>query len=373
VGVGALVSILSLGDGVERFVRDQIESTTDLHVLSVASRTRESVDGLSLARERIIPLTLEHLSEVKEIVGARGTVSLADIHNARVRLTEDDVPRAALIWAGTIDTSLVPATTITYGRALSNRDVVDSIHVMIVSNTLAQALSPGAPARLVGMSAVLEGYLYQIVGVWPGRDAAPRAAIPITSGSPGRYPNLNIRAGRIEDLPALTEDIEQWLASKYGDWPADFTVQTGGMRLAQATQAIVVFKILMGSVAAVSILVGGIGITNIMLASVTERTREVGIRKAVGATRRNIRSQFIAESTTVAGVGSVLGLVLGWSVASLAARVMRGYTDAPVYASFNVGTIAITVGAALAVGIVFGTYPAMRAARLAPADAIRHE
>lgn len=121
-------------------------------------------------------------------------------------------------------------------------------------------------------------------------------------------------------------------------------------------------------------LVGGIGIMNVLLASVTERTREIGIRKAMGARRRDVLWQFLAESVAVASLGSALGVILGLTGAFGITALMRSrFPGMAVYASVSVSTILVAVLSALFVGLVFGTYPARRAARLDPIDAIRHE
>ncbi|WP_372719210.1 ABC transporter permease [Immundisolibacter sp.] len=112
---------------------------------------------------------------------------------------------------------------------------------------------------------------------------------------------------------------------------------------------------------------------NVLLASVIERTREIGVRRAIGARRRDLLTQFLAESVTVAGAGSAIGVVLGMSGAYAVTAMMRARTDATVYADFSWSTVAVAVLAAAATGLAFGLYPALRAARLSPIDAIRHE
>ena len=142
---------------------------------------------------------------------------------------------------------------------------------------------------------------------------------------------------------------------------------------AQARQGMLVFKLVMGAIAGISLLVGGIGIMNILLASVIERTREIGIRKAAGARQRHVLIQFLAEAVVITAAGSVLGVILGLTGAFSITAGIRHFTDAPIYAAFTWPSVAVAAGAALLVGLIFGTYPAKRAARLSPIDAIRHE
>jgi putative ABC transport system permease protein len=134
------------------------------------------------------------------------------------------------------------------------------------------------------------------------------------------------------------------------------------------------FKLFMGAITGISLLVGGIGIMNVLLSSVTERTREIGIRKAAGARDRDILSQFLAESVAISSLGSLIGLALGISGAYGITAGIRRFSQAPaLYASISWSTVVVAAVAAVVVGLTFGTYPARRAARLSPIDAIRHE
>jgi putative ABC transport system permease protein len=141
----------------------------------------------------------------------------------------------------------------------------------------------------------------------------------------------------------------------------------------QLTQALLVFKILMGAITGVSLLVGGVGIMNVMLAAVIERTREIGVRKAMGARNRDILVQFLAESVAITSTGAAMGVLLGLGIAFLAAAIMRLQTQAPVHAAVTLSTVLVAAVASVIVGITFGLYPALRASRLSPIDAIRHE
>src|SRR5262249_28037880 len=147
----------------------------------------------------------------------------------------------------------------------------------------------------------------------------------------------------------------------------------GVERLRQLDQGLLAFKLVMGSFGAIALVVGGIGIMNVLLAAVAERTREIGVRKATGATRRDILAQFLAESVTISLAGSLLGSVVGFSAAVGISALIRWRTGTPFYAVFTLPTLAVSLLSAIVVGLVFGIYPALKAARLSPVDAMRYE
>jgi putative ABC transport system permease protein len=141
----------------------------------------------------------------------------------------------------------------------------------------------------------------------------------------------------------------------------------------QAAKGFKLFRIIMGLIVGISVLVGGIGVMNVLLISVTERTSEIGVRKAVGANKRDIILQFLSESITISLFGSLLGLVVGILGTMIIVPIVKSLTGVPFQAAYTLNTLVVISILAVVIGIVFGTYPAMRAARLDPVEAIRRE
>lgn len=378
VGVASLVAILSLGDGLERFARDQIASTTDLQLVTVAPRTTRQIDGISVQVSDYPRFTPADARSLAEQMGTDGAVALTQLRGAQVRAEGDTAIHGAVLAATTPAALDVAGDSLVAGRFLSDADLARQRPVVVLSAALAERIGgDSAEAGIDGGVVEVSDRPFEVIGVV--RTARGRRSIayaPFGVPSMGRETTpaqLTLRAARVEDVPVLRRGVEQWLLARYGSAEERFTVATNEWRVAQARRGVLLFKLVMGTITGIAIVVGGIGVMNVLLVSITQRTREIGIRRASGARRRDVLLQFLVESVTIAGAGSVLGILVGFGGMVAFVPIARRLTDVPFRIGFSPSTVIIAMLAAIVVGIVFGTYPAWRASHLEPAEAVRHE
>jgi putative ABC transport system permease protein len=375
MGAASLSSVLALGDGAEAFARRRLEAE-GLQTVVLSARTADQVDGVRVPRASVVRLGPADAAALSAAAGPAAGVLLTGRGVVRWKAASG-ADRAATV-TGVLALGPQVAPPLAAGRALGPADTGAGARVAVVSSALARAVAADA-AGAVGRELALGPQPLRIVGVLvpvEGRDV-PALQVPLAvldtlpmAGSV-EPPAITLRAERIEGIEALRVKAEAWAASAY---PDGLTVQAFGLtRLRQAAQGILIFKLLMGSFTAIALFVGGIGIMNVLLASVLERTREIGVRRAVGARRRDVVRQLLAESVAIALTGSLVGLAVGLGAAFAFTAVMRAQTQALIYAAVTPGTIAASMGAAIVTGLVFGLYPAFRASRLAPVDALRAE
>ena len=386
IGSASLVATMAVSDGMMGYARARIQEGTSVQVVAISSLTNDFRDGQWVAIVDYPVFTMDDAAEVRRAMAGVGSVTMVLSGNSVARYR--GVQHRVNATLGTADLPDFVKIDIGAGRFFSSIEAVHNAPVAVVNYPLARALAPGRnPLDMVGQDIQVHGKVRRVVGVLaqsPYEEPrfpdfavyAPIRAAPSLLDPPSKghfTPELQLKAPTVESVGAVRDAAINWLARRYVRWPERVRVRVGAERLAQVEEAILLAKLFFGALVGISLLVGGIGIMNVLLASVTERTREIGIRKAVGARAADIKTQFLAESVSIAVAGTGVGLIFGLLLAVLVTAVFRLVAGVPVYPVLSASTLLIAIASSSFVGLVFGTYPARRAAELPVIAAIAHE
>ena len=377
IGVASISAVLAVGDGLEVFVRAQIAETTNMLNIALQPRTMQTVDGrrVPIREEARFVLDAAGLAAVTTGLPGLDSATLWEPGNAEVAFP--DTAGVLLSLVGTLPGGLaIGGGSVISGRDFTAADLADDRAVCLLSGSLGTHLVPAADD--LG-TLTLEGHTFTVVGLLAD-GSNPTIVVPQPwkarvdiDPSPHALPYVVLQAKKVEGLEKLEDALAARLDQLHPDWRERADVVSYRQRAAQAAQGLRLFKAFMVAITGIGLLVGGIGIMNVLLMSIGERTREIGIRRAMGARVTDIRRQLLVESVLMCGVGALIGTALGIAGAYLIAFVMQKVSDVGFGAAITPSSILIAVGASVLVGLVFGTYPALRAGRLLPVDAIRHE
>ncbi|MBI4480779.1 MAG: ABC transporter permease [Acidobacteria bacterium] len=377
-GVGAVIAMVSLGQGAQKMVQDQIQSVgTNLLFVQPGSR---NTGGAQTGAGFTPTLTAEDIDAIAQEIPV--VLAASPMVNNRSQLIFGNQNWQTQLVGTNEYAPEVRSWKMAAGEFFNDGDVKSANRVIVLGKTVADNLFPGVDP--IGQSLRVRNLPFRVVGVLEGKgqsamgqDQDDLAVIPYTTAQKKlrRSPLLWIDNAMVVTSSPLASrvaetQIGELLRQRHnlrpGD-PDDFQVRNLTDVAQAAEQVTTILTLFLGSIAAVSLLVGGIGIMNIMLVSVTERTREIGIRMAVGARAGQIRMQFLTESVVLSLAGDVIGILFGAALAVAISRVM-GW---PVLVS----SLAVIVSFAFsaAVGVFFGYYPAHRAASLDPIEALRYE
>jgi putative ABC transport system permease protein len=385
MGIASVIATLALADGLEQYTRSRIAAQTDVQSIAVSSKTQDIRDGFPFPNNRFPTFAVRDANDLRDFLGASGAnVDVTMSVSGEAIVTTSTAPAHATSVRATLANYLLfGMRDVLAGRYFTEVEVARNAPVVVLSYKLAHELSPDGDAEtMVGRDVRVRGRAMAIVGVMPAYtgETSYEIFIPLRGAATamglheGLTPSLFVRAPSIESVEATKQHVIEWLAARYRDWDRQVSLVTSLAQLEQVRSALLVLKLVMVAFASISLAVGGVGIMNVLLASVAERTREIGVRKALGARRRDILTQFLAESVAIASVGTGLGTVIGFTLAfSVSALVRWRVPGAQLRAAVTSATILISIVSAASVGLVFGTFPALRAAGLSPIDAIRHE
>jgi putative ABC transport system permease protein len=365
IGVTSVVLLVAIGSGARDEVTSGIESLGS-NILFVAPGDFSFGSAPSLSR-----LTLEDVRRIGDAVGDpdRVAATVASGELARVG------PRRARInLNGTNETlPLVFDREIARGSFFTSADVAVRRRVAVLGADPAETLFPDRDP--LGKFVTIGGVRFRVIGVLGrvgttlGVDRNQETFIPVTAAQRlfgvNRVDGIAVKAFSPGDIPDEQRIIRQVVERAHPD--QDFQVLTQGDILGVVGKVLSILTIVLASIAGISLLVGGVGVMNIMLVSVSERTREIGLRKAVGARTRDVLRQFLLEAVALTVSGGAIGIVLGIAVAVVVGRL------SPVPAAITGWSVALAFGVSVAVGVFFGVWPARKAARMQPIAALRYE
>ena len=376
IGVGAVIAMVSLGFGVKDNIKNNISKLgSNLLIITSGGRT---ATGARLAAGEGVKLTYDDMQAIEKQVD--GIANITASVNKSYQLVAGNQNWTSRVEGTTPSSFEISSLEIDDGRILTDRDLVSRGRVAVIGKTVADSLFPeGNP---VGKIMRINKAPFQVVGLLKskgqsgmGQDQDDVVYIPLTTAQNRmmgitNVQRITVQAENENVINDVQAEVEQVLRTRHkikeGD-NDDFTVGNMAQIMETMMQTANSITMLLGCIAAISLLVGGIGIMNIMLVSVTERTREIGIRKALGATYNNILQQFLIEAMVIGVIGGTLGVVLGVG-ASFAISHFAGWNTV-----ISVWSIIIAVVFSIGIGLFFGIYPARKAALLDPIDALRYE
>lgn len=376
IGVGAVISMLAIGTGARESVSKSIAALgTNTLIISPGSTNAGGVRTGQGGRTTLTP------ADVQAILAECSSVAAATpITQNRTQLVFQNQNWSTQVSGADVDYPIVRNWQISRGRFLTEDEVRVAAKVAVIGQVVADNLFPGqdpidqvirirnVPCTVVGLLAVKGDSAF-------GTSQDDAAVVPYTTAMRRIFHSDNISMALVsavsaEDVPRAKDQITDLLRQRHrileGD-ENDFNIRTQAEFAQAADQSTRVFTLLLGGIASVSLLVGGIGIMNIMLVSVTERIREIGIRMALGARAQDILFQFLVEAVVLSLAGGAVGVAMGYGIAHLAARWSNW---PPVVSPMSV---ILAFGFSLFIGVFFGLYPAYKASRLDPIQALRHE
>lgn len=367
IGVTSVILLISVVSGLNSYITRQIQGLGSNLMFVIPGKVggARSPGGVQVNRLTMQDATnlrnkLVGLAEVSAVVQKVATVKYLNKTDKDVTFfgVQANYPRLISV-------------TFAKGRPFTTSEEAAGSRVAVIG--------PSAETRLFGTGSALgrkitvENVKYEVIGVLTKRgsifgiDQDNVVAVPLSAAQKqfglDRLNTIYIEANKTEEVKLVQKRASDVLLKRLSE--DDFTILTQEQTLSTISQITGVLTIALGGIAAISLIVGGIGIMNIMLVSVTERTREIGLRKALGATPANIRTQFLIEATVLAGLGGIIGIILGIVLSLVIGRFIT--TTVPLW------SIALSFGFSTAVGVIFGVAPAIRAARLDPIQALRYE
>ena len=357
IGIASVITLVGIGNGTSNNVMGQVQSLgADILTLSIKSSDSS--------------LDYENIDEIESIQNVDAVVPYKTVSSTVSR--GETVSQKSTIIATTVDYFATTNTTISKGRLLSDIDIENNSKVCLLGSSIAETLF--SLVDPVGQTIKLNGDNYKVIGILTtkgtsmGNDVDNTIIIPFTTakylGSDTSINNLYIKVSNEDYIDQTTELIENYIENTVGISEDYFSVSSQESMLETMNNVNSSFSLLLGGIASISLIVGGIGVMNVMLVSVTERTGEIGIRKSLGAKRKDILVQFLIEALILSIIGGLLGVAIGLGLGEF--LKLFSYDFNPSF-----GIVVLSFFTSAAIGLVFGIFPAYKAAKLNPIDALR--
>ena len=385
IGVGAVISLMSIGRGAQASIAETFEQM-GTNVIYIAAKT-PGVDSLMAMQAATPSLTLDDAEAIVDRIPS--VIEVAPISENYVEVTAGGESTVAVIEATTPEFQQVLNYPVAEGQFISDKNVARRDAVVVMGSKVTEDLF--GSDNPVGQEVKINGRRFTVIGVLEAKGGQMMGVsmdaiivVPITTYQAKLFPRQTIRGedavqsisvqiSASASVGEVSEEISELLRKRHRideDEKDDFTIMSQEEVLGMFEQITAIFTILLGAIASISLVVGSIGIMNIMLVSVTERTREIGIRKAVGAKRRDILVQFLLEAAMLSLVGGGIGIIGGWLISNMISRMeFEGIT---LNAVVSPDIVILAISVSLFIGLASGIYPAMRAARLNPIDALHY-
>ncbi len=377
IGVGAVIAMVSIGIGVQQKVESSIASLGS-NLLIITPGANSPSGGVRLAAGSNITLVYQDAQSIAREIN--GISNVAPAVSRQLQLVYGNQNWMTSVQGTTPEFLDVRNWSVASGTFFSSKDVDSRARVVVLGQTVVDNLFGGTSP--LGQTIRINKAPFRVIGVLDakgqsagGQDQDDTAIIPLTTAQDRllgiTYLNsISVQATSGDVINSVQDDITALLRARHRlapNVPNDFSVRNLTAIMATAEETTSSITLLLGCIAAISLVVGGIGIMNIMLVSVTERTREIGIRKALGATYYNILLQFLIEAIVIGVTGGVMGIILGVVGAHIISAVAGWSTI------ISPASIFLAFGVSVAIGLFFGIYPARKAALLDPIDALRYE
>ena len=381
IGVAAVIAMLAVGKGAQESITGSINSIgTNLLVVFPGGKEQD----------RFRPLTMRDADALRDQLAAPSIEAVAPTLEIGGEVAFGGQQTSSPLIGVTPAYFQVRNVNLTEGEFITEEQVLGRASVVLLGPELAETLF-GHADGITGETVRINGQPFRVIGVLESKGGGAfgsednQMIVPLTtakarlfgpkSGQSGdRVDVVYVQAADADLVSQAMEEIAQVLRARHRitDEIYDFTIFTQQDLLAEAETITNVLTIFLGGIAGISLLVGGIGIMNIMLVTVTERTREIGLRKALGARKRDILTQFLTESSLLSFIGGMIGILLGWLIAFIV-RQIAAANDAPFTPVVGLDAILLATIFSAAIGLFFGIYPANRAASLEPVEALRYE